>query len=138
MAEKFEHIGTVESFQNGLLKVRVQQLSACSGCHAKDLCTSAEKKDRILEIDNVTGSFTTKDTVLVQAQSSMGMKAVLIAFVIPLILLVGAYFISFSIKHDEGFGALISLIVLIVYFTILSRFKKQLKNQFIFTIKKLN
>ena len=42
--------GIVAEVHPDEIVVRIQQLSACSGCHAKDFCTTADCKDRLIRV----------------------------------------------------------------------------------------
>jgi uncharacterized membrane protein YjdF len=64
------------------------------------------------------------------------MKAVLIAFVLPLILIVLALFLSIKIfSLSQSISALISLLVLSAYYFLLYKQNLFLSKQFNFTIK---
>ena len=65
---------------------------------------------------------------------SSDLKAVVLAFVIPLIILLVTLFICIEIIGDEGLAALLSLSALIPYYIVLLLFKKRLKLFFQFSI----
>ena len=48
------------------------QYSACAGCHAKSACTAADKKDKIIEVEDSSGNYQIGDAVVLTGQSSMG------------------------------------------------------------------
>ena len=73
------------------------------------------------------------DTVFV-----MGLQAVLLAFVIPLVIVVGAIVIGTNLQWDETTSGLTGLSLLLPYYCILYLMRDKLKRRFIFTLKKLN
>ena len=52
-----KHLGIVENIQGSHLSVRIVQTSACAACSAKGHCSSADSKDKIIDITDVTAAF---------------------------------------------------------------------------------
>ena len=90
MSESINHTGFVEKIDGDTVFVRITQQSACSGCHAQSMCSASEKKDKIIEVPDRSGRFRINEEVIICGQNSMGLQAVLLAFVIPLVIVVGA------------------------------------------------
>ena len=133
------HIGIVESIQGSQLKVRIVQTSACAACSVKGHCSSADSKDKIIDIvDNAASSYKVGEQVMVIGQTSMGMMAVIWAFLLPFVILVVALFLLMALMKNELYAALLSLAVLVPYYFILWLNKARLKQQFSFTIKPIN
>lgn len=111
--------------------------------HARDathsLCARhPEKKDKIIEIPDRSGRFHVNEEVIICGQNSMGLQAVLLAFVIPLVIVVGAIVIGTNLQWDETTSGLTGLSLLLPYYCILYLMRDKLKRRFIFTLKKLN
>ena len=51
-----KHLGIVENIQGSHLSVRIVQTSACAACSAKGHCSSADSKDKIIDITDVTAA----------------------------------------------------------------------------------
>ena len=94
MSESINHTGFVEKIDGDTVFVRITQQSACSGCHAQSMCSASEKKDKIIEVPDRSGRFHVNEEVIICGQNSMGLQAVLLAFVIPLVIVVGAIVIG--------------------------------------------
>lgn len=130
------HLGVVESIQDSLLKVRIVQTSACAACSAKGHCSSADSKDKIIDvIDDGATSYKIGEEVLLIGQTSMGMMAVAFAFFFPFVILIVSLFVLMALINNELYAALLSLVVLIPYYYMLWLNKSRLKRQFSFTIK---
>ena len=127
MSESINHTGFVEKIDGDTVFVRITQQSACSGCHAQSMCSASEKKDKIIEVPDRSGRFHVNEEVIICGQNSMGLQAVLLAFVIPLVIVVGAIVIGLT-----------GLSLLLPYYCILYLMRDKLKRRFIFTLKKLN
>jgi len=126
MSESINHNGIIEKIDGGTVYVRIIQQSACSGCHAKSMCT-----------DN-SGKFHINEEVQLCGQSSLGLQAVLLAFVFPLIIVFAAIVTGTSMQWEETTSGLTGLLLLVPYYCILYFLRDKLKKRFIFTLKKLN
>ena len=53
-----KHLGIVENIQGSHLSVRIVQTSACAACSVKGHCSSADSKDKIIDIiDTAAASY---------------------------------------------------------------------------------
>ena len=133
------HLGVVESIQDSLLSVKIIQTSACAACDAKGHCSSADSKDKIIDIiDDKASLYKVGEQVMVIGKTSMGMKAVTMAFIYPFVILIVTLFLCMAWLENELYAALVSLLVLVPYYCILWFNKSRLKQQFSFTIKSIN
>ncbi|MDD4245862.1 MAG: SoxR reducing system RseC family protein [Dysgonamonadaceae bacterium] len=115
------------------------QNSACSDCHAKGACMAADTKEKMVDVLDSSGQFKLNDRVLLIGKTSIGYKAVLWAFVIPIIIMVGAIFAATSVWHvGELQAALAALITLVPYYAFLYLLRHKMGEKLAFTIKKLN
>lgn len=138
MSENISHTGIVERISDEAVFVRITQQSACSGCHAQSMCTASEKKDKIIEIPDRSGNFSVNESVVICGESSLGLQAVVLAFVIPLVIIVAAIIIGTNLAWEETTSGLTGLLLLIPYYGLLYLNRDRLKKRFIFTLKKLN
>ena len=128
MAEVIRHDGVVDSIEGGCIHVRIVQSSACS---------AAESKEKIVDVYGANAeAYVVGQRVMVEGSATMGMKAVRLAFLFPLILLVGAVALAMWLSGgNEAVAALSALLALTAYFLVLFACKKKLKSKFTFTIK---
>ena len=134
-----KHLGIVENIQGSHLSVRIVQTSACAACSVKGHCSSADSKDKIIDIiDTAAASYQVGENVMVVGETSMGMQAVALAFIIPFVLLIFTLFPFMALIENELYVALLSLAVLVPYYYILWLNKTRLKQKFSFTIKPIN
>lgn len=134
-----KHLGIVENIQGSHLSVRIVQTSACAACSVKGHCSSADSKDKIIDIvDTAAASYKVGEQVMVIGEMSMGMMAVVLAFIIPFVLLIFSLFLLMALLENELYAALLSLAVLVPYYFILWLNKTRLKQHFSFTIKPIN
>ena len=93
MADIIKHQGIVENINGSHVMVRIVQTSACAACSAKGHCASADTKEKMIDvISNDASSYQPGDRVIVFGELSMGMMAVLLAFIIPFCVLIISLF----------------------------------------------
>ena len=139
MANTIKHQGIVENINGSHLQVRIIQTSACASCSIKGHCSSADTKEKLIDVtdDNVS-SYQPGDRVWVIGELSMGVMAVLLAFILPFLVLIFSLFIFMAIWNDELGSALCSLALLIPYYYILWLNKSRLGKKFSFSISPTN
>lgn len=132
-----EQKGIVIKKQEDKVIVKIEQKSTCSSCHARGACTSLDKKDKEIEIKTKdTQNYNIGDEVIITISTKLGMKAVFIAFVLPLILLVIALFLSIKLfSLTQSLSALVSLLVVAAYYVLLYKQNLFLSKEFNFLIK---
>ena len=132
-----EQKGIVIKKQEDKLVVKIEQKSTCSSCHARGACTSLDKKDKEIEIKSkYTANYNIGDEVIITISTKLGLKAVFIAFVLPLILLVIALFLSIKLfSLTQSLSALVSLLVVAAYYFFLYKQNLFLSKEFNFLIK---
>lgn len=134
-----EHQGIIERVSGNKLSVKILQQSACSACHAKGACMAADSKEKIVDVIDFTGKYKTDDLVVIEGKESMGYKAVLWAFVIPLLILVTVLILTTSVwELGEMEAAAASIIALAPYYVLLYLLREKMADSFKFTIKKTN
>ncbi|MCD8194228.1 MAG: SoxR reducing system RseC family protein [Tannerellaceae bacterium] len=138
MSDSINHRGIIDRIEGDTLFVRIMQQSACAGCHAKGMCSASESKEKIIEVRDNSHQYTINEEVILTGKTSLGLKAVLLAFVIPVLIVVGTIIIGNISGWEEASAALASLVVLIPYYGVLYLLREKLKRTFVFTLKKLN
>ena len=138
MSESINHNGIIEKIDGDTAYVRITQQSACSGCHAQSMCAASESKVKIIEVPDNSGKFTVNENVLLCGRSSLGLHDVLLAFILPLLIVVASIVTGTSMQWEETTSGLTGLLLLVPYYCILYFFRDKLKRRFIFTLKKLN
>ena len=112
MADIIKHKGIVERIEEGgHIVVRIVQTSACSSCSAKGLCNASESKEKLIDVYDRQVSCQIGEEVVVCGTTSMGMQAVLLAFGLPLVLMMIALFITMRITDGDAlWSAMIALL----------------------------
>ena len=137
MADIIKHRGIVEKVDGSHIVVRIVQTSACSACSAKGLCNASESKEKQIDVYEVNPSYQIGEEVMVCGTTSMGMRAVLLAFGVPLIILVLALGVSMKLTSEDALlSSGIALVSVVPYYIAIYFCKDKLNRTFSFTIEK--
>ena len=137
MADIIKHRGRVESVNGSHIVVRIIQTSACSACSIKGHCNASESKEKLIDVYEVDASYQLGEEVVVCGTTSMGMRAVFLAFGIPLLHIFLAVFIAMKVTEgNELLSSLIALAAVTPYFIAIYFIKDKLNKTFSFTIEK--
>ena len=137
MDEMIRHEGIVMSTNKELAHIRIVQTSACSACKAKSMCMSAESREK--EMDAVMlEPMKPGDKVEVEVRERLAWKAVLLAYILPFIVMVGLIAVlDFVTEWPEEVVGTVSLCGIALYYIGLSVFRHRLQTQFSFTARKI-
>ena len=132
-ANTIHHKGIVQKSDDNSVLVIITAQTACSGCHAEGECTMSGKEEKVIE---VTGSYNVKqgDEVTVHMNKSTGYMALLLAYLIPLLTIVLSLIILTMLKVSELAAGIMSVAMLIPYFTVLFLLRSRINGSFIFTL----
>ena len=134
--KQIDHVGTISNIKDEKITVKILNVSACAGCHAKSACTMSDMQEKDIDIIDYSGKFKLGEQVNVAAKESLGWLALILAYVIPFVLVLIVLFIA-SLFTSELISGLLSLAILLPYYYLLYTFKDQLKKTFTFTIHKI-
>ena len=136
MSESVSHKGKVIKMTPQVTTVSILQHGACSACHAAGLCGMADLAEKTVEVaTDPYASYGVGDEVEVLLKASMGMKAVWLAYFIPLLIVVAVILGLVALGVGEVAAGVSGLGALAVYYFLLWLFRDRLKNEYIFTIK---
>ena len=133
------HEGVVKSVDNECVHVTILQSSACGGCAAKALCASAEAKEKVVDVLTAdAAAYRVGQKVVLEGRLSDGRRAAIIAYGLPLLLLLPVLFIATRLTNSETAGALWALgSVVLYYLVVFLFFRSRLQHTFSFRIKKI-
>lgn len=135
MKEEISHTGRITGITPGITTVEIISESACASCHASALCGMGESKKKVVEVPTTLGNWEVGQEVLVNLRKSMGMKAVWVAYVAPLIVLFAVLLILLGAGVGELASGLSGLGAVAVYYIVVFLFRDRLKSEYVFYIK---
>ncbi len=137
MAQIATHDGIVTEVSNQQVKVQIQSLSACSSCKAHSKCGFSEQSDKTIEVaTNDWQDYHIGDSVTVGINQGLGLQAVLLAYLLPALLLIGSLMAISIFCNSELLAALLPLAVIVCYYLTLYHFRNRLQRKFSFTLTK--
>ena len=137
MAKKNEitHPGRIVEITPDFTTVEITVSSACSSCHAKGLCGMSEDEDKIIMVP--TDPYTLRavgDEVTVKTKMTMGLKAVWISYVIPLVILLILILSLSAVFEKEYMTGIVSIAGVALYYFGIWLFRDRLSDEFVFYI----
>ena len=110
----------------------------CTACNAKAACGVSESQDKKVEIFNVDALYIENERVTLIMKKSLGLKAVLYAYVFPFFILLTTLLIGVSFL-SEWLAGLLSICILIPYYLVIYLSNNFLQREFSFSLlKQLN
>ncbi len=96
---------TIISKNGSQLLCRVECGDACQGCAARKVCSNSEDKEgKTLTLISYNDSHRVGDTITVEVSVAMGLRAVLLAYIIPVFVII----VSLLVLQQLGFSELVS------------------------------
>ena len=133
---EISHIGRVKEMTPESTVVEIISSSACSACHAKGLCGVSEEK--VKDIEAPTDPYATwnvGDEVRVMLRQTMGLKAVWISYVVPLLILMILILTLSAVNVKEIYAGLVSIAAVAVYYLVIYLLRNRLAKDFVFYLK---
>ena len=128
----------MESVEEGLVRVRILQASACAACKVASRCHTAEAKEKIIDV-TVDGREAFRwekgQTVTVCTSETMAGRALLLGFGIPLLLMLVVLVGTKMAGGTEGLAALMMLLSLVPYYIGLWFFRNSIARSISFQIE---
>lgn len=135
--KEISHKGRIVEITPEVTTVEIVSESACASCHAKGLCSLGDSKVKTVQVPTrAWDNYQPGDEVNVLLQASMGHKAVWLAYVIPLIIMVAVLMVLTETGVHELISGIVAIASIGVYYFVLWLFRNKLKNEYIFNIKK--
>ena len=137
MKADVSHKGRVVRMPPQVTTVAIEQHSACAQCHAAGLCGLADVVEKAIEVPtDPYAKYGVGDEVEVLLKASMGMKAVWLAYFVPLVILLVAILGLISLGAGEVVAGLSGIGAVALYYLLLWLFRERLQNEYVFTIKR--
>ena len=134
--ETISHEGVVTKITDDELEIKILAQSDCAACHAKSACGMGEQAEKTLLVPRPKDKeFALNQKVNVKMAIGQGNKAAVLAYLLPIILLLAVLFVCIGLGLNEGLSALISFAALVPYYIVLYRKRDKLKEKFDYTIE---
>lgn len=133
-----EQKGIIEKIENGTATVNITTFSACASCQTKGTCGMTEVAEKLIEVSVNKDQYSIGETVNIIMENSLGLRATLLAYVLPFVIIIFVLILLTSLGLSEVFSGLISIAALTLYYFGLHLKKDKLNKTFQFTLNKVN
>ena len=134
--ESISHEGIVTKITDDELEIKILAQSACAACHAKSACGMGEQAEKILTVPRPKDKdFTLNQKVNVKMSIGQGNKAAVLAYLIPIMLLLAVLFTCLGLGLGEGLSALLGILSLVPYYVVLYLKRDKLKQKFEYRVE---
>ncbi|MDR2409988.1 MAG: SoxR reducing system RseC family protein [Bacteroidales bacterium] len=132
-----EQKGKVIAVSETEVSVKIERGEACAGCKNKASCQMGKAEEQIITVaTKQANTYSVGEEVNISMKTSLGLKAVLYAYVLPLVLLLVAFVMAYQFIASELMQIVIALLPVIVYYIILYRMRYRMEKTFQFYISK--
>ena len=135
---RVRHEGIVDAVTEDGVRVRIAQPSACSSCASSDNCRTAGCRERLVDVKPVSSNYREGERVVVSMSRHAGKVSVLLAFVAPFLLILLLIFSVWSFTKDERWAALAGILGVVLYYGVLSLFRKRIADTISFKLEEVN
>ena len=130
--------GIIRAINGDDISVEVIVSSACSGCHAKSICIPSDRRKEVITVKNTRHEdYRVGETVELLLETSAGNKAVVLAYVLPLLVLLALLFGCYALTGKELLSVGVGVLGGIVYYLVLKSFSKGVERGIEFGIRKI-
>lgn len=135
--EAVSHIGRVIAVTPSVTTVSIAASSACGTCHAAGLCGMGAYTEKAIEVPtDLRHPCAVGDEVEVVLEASMGLKAVWISYVVPLLVLLAVILVLAGIGAGEVVTGLAAIGAVGLYYFGVWLLRDRLRDEYVFTIKR--
>ena len=134
--EEISHSAVVKEIGEKETTVEIVSESACKSCAAAGLCTAAEAVRKEIRVPtDPQGGFSVGETVDVVVSESLGMKAVVISYAVPLLILILLVVsLSYTSLGEVAVG-LIGIGAVAVYYLAVYLMRGRFSREYVFSIR---
>ena len=134
---RIEHTGRVVEVTEETAVVEVERSGACVGCQAKSVCGSSERETQRVSVELTEGQrVEVGDEVKIVGRAGMGRKAVMIAYVVPTVLMVGMLMVGKEVMGwCDGVAGAVAIGVMVPYGLVMWLLRGRWSREFRFRIE---
>lgn len=137
MNSKIKHEGTIVSIGSDRIEVSIGEQAACAGCKVASQCNASNIKVKQLSVvcPDGTSCYHIGQHVVVAASIRQGLKASFLAFLYPLLIMVGLMFGLHAVGCSDELAVGVALGSIALYFLIMYMTRVKWQSQFSFFVE---
>ena len=118
------------------IEVEVCRPEACAACKAKSVCSEGGGQGKRMTLANDGQGYQLGEQITLVMRRSAGLKAVVIAYLVPVILVVAALLVFQTLQIKETVAAISTLVLLGLYFLVIRLLRGRLNRELTIEIEK--
>jgi sigma-E factor negative regulatory protein RseC len=131
------HKGVVISVSETEVYVKIERSESCGGCKNKASCRMGKEDEQIIPIETKeANTYSAGEEVNISMKTSLGLKATLYAYLLPLALLLIVFITVYQFTSSELIQILFAFFAVILYYFLLYKMRHRMKKTFQFFISK--
>ncbi|MFO7615857.1 MAG: SoxR reducing system RseC family protein [Bacteroidales bacterium] len=130
------HDGIVIARTDRMVKVRFTAHSACAGCHVKGVCSVSNSEEKVVDVPNAGYDVAVGDQVEVLLELKQGFRAILLAYILPLMVFLVVLFTVYGVTSREEAAGLAAIGSLVPYYAGLFLLRKRIAGSVNFRLVK--
>lgn len=120
-----QHLGVVRGHENRKWQIVLANPDGCAVCH-RGLCFDGTN-EKMVEVPERNHVLQLGQSVWVRVAEETGWRAIFIFYAVPFLLMVCMLMLAISLGLSEGLSGVLSLVVLVPYFSMLWLLRKQVQ-----------
>lgn len=135
MGREVRYHGVVKQVGEGYLQVGIMKSSSCISCSVKGHCSSAEAKERLVDVETTLATtYQLGQDVWLIGSVSTGWKALVYGVICPFLVVFISLIVFAAVMESELWAAIGALAMLAPYYIILYKNKESMKKQLSFSV----
>lgn len=134
--KKVNHEGIVKAVTDQYVEVSILAKAACLSCQLKGVCSVSDLEEKVIEVPKISNNaYKAGEKVEVEMKESLGVKALLLGYVYPFLLVLIVLIVTYASTGKQGLAGLLAVGSLVPYYFILYLLKNKFRKIFTFSIK---
>lgn len=136
--DEITHTGRVESIDPAWTTVSFVSHAACASCHAAGLCGMTDRAEKSIQLPtDPYAAYAPGDEVQIVFRATMGLKAVWLAYMVPLLILMALVLLLSQLGVRDWAAGLGGIGGVGLYYLILWCLRGRLRKEYVFEIRKI-
>lgn len=139
MTDRITHSGRVVSLAPGKVTVEIIRTEACAGCHAASMCALSSQSVRTVAVEvRDEEDWSVGEQVKLSLVRRMGMKAVRICYIYPLLVLIVAMGVLYALTGSDVASGLGAIAAVGIYYMVVYFLRDRFRKEYVFCVEKCN
>lgn len=136
MENTIKHSGIIAAIEDDCIRVSISQMTSCDSCRIASKCHASARNEKMVEIsDSDHGHLRVGDEVVVAISDRTAGLSLLVAFGVPLVLVLLTIVAARALSWSDGAAALAALAVLPPYYIAVWALRRRIEKHVVMVIE---